>query len=246
MSPAPPARSGSDLPSPRLRRVVDRVPFLDKELFVLRDLVGQGGVVIDVGAAGGAHTFVAADLVGPDGRVLAVEARSGSARLLRGWRRVLRADHVTVVNAALGAAPGDLELRVPLVPTRSHADTGPGGGDDGTWLARLPARTATIGMTTLDHLVATHGLARVDLVKIDVEGGEPDVLAGATATLADHRPALLVEVYEPFLRRTGRSADDVFDLLASAGYRPHRFGDDGLEPVDGHAADEHNYVFLGG
>lgn len=244
MVPARPADPGRDLPSPRVRRFVDRVPFLDKELFVLRSLVGPGGTVIDVGAAGGAHTFVAADLVGPTGRVLAVEARAGSARLLRGWRRILGADQVTIVHGAVGRDTGELTLRVPLVPTRTHADPGREGGDDGTLLARLPARTRTVGMTTLDHLVATHGLDAVDVVKVDVEGGEPDVLAGATRLLDEQRPTLILEVFDPFLQRTGTSAAGLFADLAGHGYVPHRFGDDGLVVVDQPLPDEHNYVFV--
>ncbi len=228
------------LPSPRVRRLVDRVPFLDKELFVLADLVPSGGTVIDVGAAGGAHTFVAARAVGPSGRVVAIEARAGSARILRGWRRVLGADHVTVVTGAAGASPGELVLRVPLVPTRSHPD----GGDDGTLLARLPAVTRSVGVTTLDHVVASHHLDRVDLVKVDVEGGEAAVLDGATRTLAKHRPVLLLELFDPFLRREGSGADAVFRRVVGLGYRPHVLGDDGLVAVDAHHDHEHNYVFV--
>ncbi len=220
--------------------MVDRVPFLDKELFAMREVLGPGGAMVDVGAAGGAHTFVAANLVGPTGRVVAVEARAGSARLLRAWRRVLGADHVTVVTAALGPRPGEMELRVPLVPTRTHRD----GGDDGTLLARLPAATRSVAMTTLDGLVAGQSLDRLDLVKIDVEGAEPDVLAGATEVLATHHPALLLEVYDPFLRREGTSAAALFADLAARDYRPHRFGDDGVVAVDGPQDDEHNYLFL--
>ena len=42
---------------------------------------------------------------------------------------------------------------------------------------------------TLDSL----GLARVDLIKIDVEGMEMNVLAGAAALIGRHRPAMVVE-----------------------------------------------------
>lgn len=232
--------TGEDLPSPRVRRVVDRIPFLDKELFVLRGLVPRGGTVIDVGAAGGAHTFVAARAVGPSGRVVAIEARSGSARILRGWRRVLGADHVTVVTGAAGARPGELTLRVPLVPTRSH----PQGGDDGTLLARLPAATRSVGVTTIDHVVASHHLDRVDLLKVDVEGGEAGVLDGAARTLGEHRPVLMLEVFDPFLQREGTDAVSLFRRVVDAGYRPHVLADAGLVAVAVHDPGEHNYVFL--
>lgn len=226
--------------SPRTRAVVDRIPFLDKELFLLEDLLPSGGVAVDVGAAGGVHTLLASRLVGPDGRVVAIEARPGSVRILRAWRRVLGLDNVQVLSTAVGAAPGSLDLRVPLVPTRSHA----AGGDDGSLLARLPAATRTVGMTTLDLVATAQGLQRLDLVKVDVEGAELDVLEGGEATIGIHRPVLLVEVVDAWLRRSGHSAADLFAWLKERDYHALRFTDDGLVEVTAADPTEHNYLFL--
>lgn len=239
-------------PAP-VRNLVDRIPFLDKELFLLRDFVPRDGVVVDVGAAGGVQSLLSSRLVGPAGRVIAIEARPGSARILRGWRNLLGRDNLTVLATALGAEPGTLELQVPLVPTRTHAagsgpatgdhGRGDGGGDPGL-LDRLPSRTQVVPMTTLDLVVAGQDLDRVDLVKIDVEGAELQVLQGAAVTLERHRPVLLVEVFEPFLARQGSSPAELFAWLAARGYRAHVFGDDGLVPVDAATDDEYNYLFV--
>jgi FkbM family methyltransferase len=58
---------------------------------------------------------------------------------------------------------------------------------------RTSTRTLTVSVTTLDEYVEKHGFVPA-VVKIDVETGEPDVLAGAHETLRTHRPWLLVEV----------------------------------------------------
>lgn len=50
------------------------------------------------------------------------------------------------------------------------------------------------GGPTVDGLVADSAIDRVDAVKIDVDGTEPDVLAGMEAVVAAHRPLLVVEV----------------------------------------------------
>lgn len=227
--------------SPRIRNVIDRIPFLDKELFLLADFVPPGGVFVDVGAAGGAQTLLASRLVGPTGHVVAIEARPGSARVLRGWRNLLRRDNVTVLATALGSAPGSFELRVPLIPTRTH--TADDRRDDSTLLSRLPARTRAVGVTTLDLVVASQGLERVDFVKVDVEGGEMEVLRGAVATIDQHRPVLLLEVFEPFLQPE-TSAPELFAWLTVRGYRAHVFSDDGLEPVETTVPGEYNYLFV--
>jgi FkbM family methyltransferase len=47
---------------------------------------------------------------------------------------------------------------------------------------------------TLDELVVREALTRLDVVKIDVDGGELGVLRGARATLSTLRPSLILEL----------------------------------------------------
>ena len=64
-----------------------------------------------------------------------------------------------------------------------------------------PGATQEIRCLTLDSL----GLGRIDMIKIDVEGMEMEVLAGARQAIAKHRPILLVEWLKspkPQLRET--------------------------------------------
>lgn len=48
---------------------------------------------------------------------------------------------------------------------------------------------------TIDNIVKQQGLSAVDLIKLDVEGAEPEVLRGMRETLAKHRPQLAISVY---------------------------------------------------
>ena len=80
-------------------------------LRLLPDLVGPGDLAVDVGANVGILTARLARLVGPSGRVIAVEP---SPRCLDDLQRVVdaleEANHVSVVQAALGAAEGTVVL----------------------------------------------------------------------------------------------------------------------------------------
>lgn len=49
-----------------------------------------------------------------------------------------------------------------------------------------------VQVTTLDAYLAAHAAPRVDLLKVDVEGAERDVLAGAAGTLAANPDIVLV------------------------------------------------------
>lgn len=75
-----------------------------------------------------------------------------------------------------------------------------------------------IKIETLDQVLANNGVAKVDFIKIDVEGYELSVLRGATNTLAAH-PVLFIELDDENLRDQGGSAAELIRLLETSGYK---------------------------
>ncbi len=71
----------------------------------------------------------------------------------------------------------------------------------------------------LDDFVASRGLERVDLIKIDVQGAEPLLLQGAMRTLAEFGPDLLVEVSPIDLQAFGSGPRELLEPLVACGYR---------------------------
>jgi len=53
-----------------------------------------------------------------------------------------------------------------------------------------------VPVSRIDALVQRLGLARVDYIKMDIEGAEREALSGARNTLAKHRPTLMIESYQ--------------------------------------------------
>jgi FkbM family methyltransferase len=112
-------------------------------------------------------------------RVVALEPQPGPARVLRLIHG--RDRQVTLVEAACGDHDGTITLRInsanPTVSTASSAFIGAARGAGG-WEGQVWDHEIAVRCTTLDSLIARHGLPT--LLKIDVEGFEAHVLAGLT------------------------------------------------------------------
>ncbi len=95
--------------------------------------------------------------------------------------------------------------------------------------AGRPVRQLTVPVEDLDSALPASFVPAV--IKIDVEGAEYEVLSGARATLAQHRPLVIVEFAKDAALAYGTTADDVFGLLhRDAGLRI--FDVEGRGPYD--------------
>jgi FkbM family methyltransferase len=168
--------------------------------------VKPGHVVWDIGANVGLFTFVAAGLAGRDGHVVAVEADTWLAGRLRraaDWNR--ERARVDVLPVAVSAEPGVGEFIIAR-STRATNYLAVAGGSTMTAGVREIQYVPTL---PLDTLLGTFPIP--DIIKIDVEGAERQVLAGARGVL-DSRPTLLLEAFPDH-------DNDLHELLAPYGYQ---------------------------
>ncbi len=178
----------------------------------LRPSIGVGGWVIDVGANVGFFTERFARWVDA-GRVIAIEPEHGNfVRLTERMARAGLAGKVICVQAAVAESSGVLNLAVNPEHPGDH---------------RLATAGVAVQAVTIDGLLAEHGRPAVSLIKIDVQGAEARVLAGAVETLARSRPALYVEVDDAALRSQGSGAEQLLSRLEGLGYAAHRLGRSG-------------------
>lgn len=174
------------------------------ETNALLQWVPHGGTVIDVGANIGFFTRRIAHKVGPAGRVLAIECEELNLRRLR-----KRLDHF-ISKGIVEILPGVVSDREGIAKLEINLDHP---GDH-----KLAASGVDVDAYTLDNVVTRTGWGRVDFIKIDVQGAEALVIAGAREILARYRPTLWVEADDLALRRMGSNATSICEALVDAGY----------------------------
>jgi FkbM family methyltransferase len=154
--------------------------YSELEAEVFARALRPGDLVIEVGANIGAHTIHLAKLVGPRGRVVAFEPQHVLFQLLCANIALNELFNVRTYHAAVGRETAT--IRVPPIDYMVEANFG------GVSL-NTSGPGEEVPLWRLDSLA----LAAPRLVKVDVEGMESDVLAGARETIAQFRPLLYVE-----------------------------------------------------
>jgi len=171
-----------------------------------------GMTVIDVGANYGHYALTAANAVGAQGMVLAFEPQPGVYADLVRNASLARHGNLQTFAIALGDRDGEAVLAVDAHSSgRSSLVAG---------LVALPGETITVPVRRLaDVLAETIPSRKVGLVKIDTEGFEAQVLAGAWEMLTRDLPVVFTEFSPGRMRQAGKDAEELFAHLLALGYQ---------------------------
>lgn len=159
-----------------------------------RKYFGDGVVALDCGANIGVHTVEWANRMHGWGQVIAIEAQERLFYALAGNLAINNCFNARALHAAVAAKLGTMRI-----PTPNYLEAGSFGSLElrrrestefiGQTIDYSDDKTSVIRTVTIDSLA----LARIDLIKIDVEGMELEAIEGAEASLARSRPVLIVE-----------------------------------------------------
>jgi FkbM family methyltransferase len=200
--------------------------FESAEINFVQKYLEPGMIALDIGAHHGLYTLLASKQVGSGGMVVAFEPSPRERKQLSRNVRLNCCRNVRIKPFALGSKRSQTDLY--LVD----------GGEDGCNSLRPPVvdsetRPVRVEVYPFDDVAPTLGLTKVDFVKLDVEGGELDVLKGALRLFKTiPRPVLLVEVYDIRTQPWGYKAREIVEHLSHLGYRWFEILSDGsIRPV---------------
>jgi FkbM family methyltransferase len=190
------------------------------DVYHLQRMLKPGHVFFDVGANFGYYSMVLASRLNKQCVIHAFEPNPPTLVRLRhhvsinGMQDVVHVHDIALSDQAGTAALATKE-----------------GNSGGTNVVVSDATSTQVQLTTLDTFCDAQGLARLDALKIDVEGFEERVLLGGQRTLRRWRPVLLLELEPARLRDKQTSVERVVHLLHELGYELFVSRRQTLEPL---------------
>jgi FkbM family methyltransferase len=209
---------------------IDPHDWMDREFYlgtyerhlvrIIAGVVRPGDVCIDVGAQKGFITLHLACAVGPAGRVISFEPDPRAVNILTANCAYNGLSNTTILPYGLADVSGHCDFA--LCRQLGWSSMFPNPIAAANIIGTISAQTKALD-DLLDELALTPA-ARVSFLKIDAEGSEPLILAGAQRTLERFRPIVHIEVNKSSLNASQKSPEDIGRPLRSLGYRLYCIG----------------------
>jgi FkbM family methyltransferase len=187
----------------------------------LREILKEGMTFIDVGASFGYFTVLAAKAVGK-GKVYAFEPNPAMYNLLLENIALNQLSNVIPVNKAVSSERGAAKLFL-----ASNI------GASNILAPRDQKGIVEVECVTLDEFCNDERNLPIDVLKMDIEGGEILAIKGMEKTLANNKDLkMLIEFHPHLLRASGHKPGDLWPALRRNGFWPPLWlSDDGREII---------------
>lgn len=205
----------------------------------IRRLLRDRDTVFDVGAQIGYLTLMS-KLARKEVTVWSFEPEKVNALKLRENLSINNFDMTHVVEKAVSNVSGSIRLYLSKDHNAGTHSTIPNASTiDVTRFVDLPA-------IRLDDFAKEQGISKLALIKIDVEGGELEVIEGAREVLRTLQPVVIAELSDAIQESRGSTTQEFKRILLDLGYLPFRIRNDGRlteVPVEaGHLMDNIAFV----
>jgi FkbM family methyltransferase len=195
----------------------------------------RGMTFFDIGANQGFYSLIAAGRVADTGRVFAFEPIPS---VMQKFKRNIEFNKIKNINPeqmAVSRTEGEVAMYVCVDGWESLSSLREPSED-------VLSRKEIIQVSTisLNKYVEMRQIRKIDLMKIDVEGGELDVLQGGRQLWTDHRPIVVCEIEDKRTNQWNYQASTILDYLKNQNYQWFEIGSDG-KLVNSNECDKHDH-----
>jgi len=186
---------------------------------VIRKNLRRGDIAIDAGANVGYHTLAMAEAVGKEGHIHAFEANPDLTALLaatmyaNGFSDWHGAGRVTIHHGAVMDRSGVVTMASAPGHFASGFVMSDSVGPGGDYSQRINVRAVTLDDALADRV------AKVDLIRMDIEGSEPLALQGARALIARSPEVRIVMEWFVDMMRARADVEATVGWLVGQGFR---------------------------
>jgi FkbM family methyltransferase len=188
-------------------------------------LASHAQTIFDIGANVGLYSLLAA-VKNPDASIYAFEPTREMVDALTENVRLNGIQNIWINPIGVGKISGEAFL---------HCCTGSDGSNEGmNFVTGEMAQDSdvTVPLTSIDDFCRQKQINRIDLMKMDIEGGEYDALLGAENLLRTQAiGCIFVELAEWAANRSGHSTVEIKRILLDAEYSIYKLGRAGLATV---------------
>ncbi|MCS3532307.1 FkbM family methyltransferase [Chryseobacterium sp. JUb7] len=180
------------------------------EIDYLYSTLKEGDTFIDIGGNIGLFSLNAAQIVKNTGCVYSFEAFTPNYNQFKKHIEINAFQNVILEHLAISDEKGFIEI----LYNEDYDNVGMAS----SFLKDFTSKEK-VESISLDQYVKQQQLSRLDLVKIDIEGGEYTALLGMKETLIHFKPKIIIEINNIALRSSGRSEEELIRLLEENGYK---------------------------
>jgi len=168
------------------------------------EYIDKGDTVVDIGGHVGSSMLPLRNLVGDSGRVIVFEPVPAWIRYLKKTIEANSWENITIENMVVGSENGIVDLYIPKPETSQSTINYDGGAKNSQ---------VKVESTTLSDYADANNIDKFDFVKIDVEGGEYDIVCKSNAMM--NIEVALIELHPHKMSK--RETRDVWDELKHSG-----------------------------
>jgi FkbM family methyltransferase len=178
---------------------------------LIKNYLKPGMTFIDVGANIGYFTLMGAALVGSEGKVIAFEPSPYAYGRLENTVNRNNISQVSLVQAGLSNSKSTIQLYISDDKWGNHSPT---------MIKNDGGQPIDVPVFRLDEYLKSNNIVYVDLMKVDVEGFEPNVIEGAREAIESKKiHSILLEFNKYWLECNGSSVASLYQKLLELGFK---------------------------